>query len=259
VPDLPIALLLLAAGILAGVTNAIAGGGTFFSFPVFLAAGIPPVVANASNAVAVWPGHALAVAGYRRELRGLSRHITGSIGVALTGGIVGALLLAQVGNAAFGKLIPFLILFATVLFAFGRGLGAWISARTAAAPLANPGLMIRVMEFLFAVYGGFFGAGLGIMLMAGLLMLGVHDIQANNALKNLLGAAVTSVSVLVFAASGLVSWPHTSIAFAGAILGGLLWARLARVLPAKWLHRVVVAVGLALSVHYFRQYHVSGA
>lgn len=258
-PELPITLLLFAAGIAAGVTNAIAGGGTFFSFPVFLAAGIPPVVATASNAVAVWPGHALAVFGYRRELRGFSRHMAGSIAVALVGGMAGALLLAYVGNAAFAKLIPFLILFATVLFALGRRIGAWVSARTATSPLSSPSPLTRMLEFLFAVYGGFFGAGLGIMLMAGLLVLGVHDIQANNALKNLLGAVVTSVSVAVFAVSGLVSWPHTSIAFVGAVLGGLLGARLARVLPARWLHRIVVAVGLALSAHYFRQYHVGGA
>lgn len=257
-PELSITLLLFAAGIMAGVTNAIAGGGTFFSFPVFLATGIPPVVANASNAVAVWPGHALAVVGYRRELRGLSRHLAGSIVVALVGGAAGALLLAFVGNAAFATLIPFLILFATVLFAFGQRLGSWISVRTAASPVDSPRPLTRALEFLFAAYGGFFGAGLGIMLMAGLAMLGVRDIQANNALKNLLGAVITSVSVIVFALSGLVSWPHTAIAFAGAVLGGLLGARVARVLPAAWLHRVVVAVGLALSIYYFRQYYSGG-
>lgn len=257
-PDISIAIILFATGVLAGISNAIAGGGTFFTFPAFLSAGISPVVANASNAIAVWPGHALAVVGYRRELRHSSKGMGTSIILALLGGIVGALLLVYVDNKAFSKLIPFLIFFATVLFAFGRSLGAWLNARTAASALANPSLFSRTCEFLFAVYGGFFGAGLGIMLMAGLLMLGVHNVQENNALKNLLAAVVTSVAAIVFSVSGLVSWPHTAIAFVGAVIGGLLGARLARALSAVWLRRMVIMVGLGLSVHYFVQYYVVG-
>jgi uncharacterized membrane protein YfcA len=241
---------LFAAGILAGISNAIAGGGSFFTFPVFLSLGIPPVVANASNAIAVWPGHALAVVGYRRELREYSKGIAGSVTVAIAGGAVGALLLAYVGNEAFARLIPFLILFATLLFAYGRIIGAWLETSKSAPPLTNPHPLTRLFEFAFAVYGGFFGAGLGIMLMAGLIMLGVNDIQANNALKNLLAAVINSVAIVVFAVSGLVSWPHTAIAFLGAVIGGLAGARVARALPAAWLRRVVIAVGLALSVHY---------
>ncbi len=187
-PEPWITLLLLTTGLLAGMCNAIAGGGTFFTFPAFLASGIPPVVANASNAVAVWPGHALAVVGYRRELSRCSASIVGSIIVVLSGGVVGALLLIYVGDTAFSKLIPFLILFATLLLASGRSMGSWLSARTIGANHTRPSLLTRLVEFLFAVYGGFFGAGLGIMLMAGLLILGVHDLQANNALKNLLAA-----------------------------------------------------------------------
>ncbi|MFL6623720.1 MAG: sulfite exporter TauE/SafE family protein [Sulfurifustaceae bacterium] len=251
----PFALLLLGAGVLAGAANAVAGGGTFFTFPAFLAAGLPPVVANASNAVAVWPGHALAVVGYRRELATFAQGMTGSIVIALGGGIAGSLLLAWVDNAAFAKLIPFLLLFATCLF----GVGARISGRLAAPAAANGwgerGAAARVCEFCFAVYGGFFGAGLGVMLMAGLLMLGVNDLQTNNALKNLLAALVTSVSVAIFAAKGLVSWPHTLVTFVGAVVGGLLGAKAARLLPAMWLRRVVVAIGLALSVYYFKKYY----
>ena len=238
--------------------NAIAGGGTFFTFPAFLASGIPPVVANASNAVAVWPGHALAVVGYRRELSRFSASIVGSMIVVLSGGIVGALLLIYVGNTAFSKLIPFLILFAALLFASGHSLGFWLSARTFGADQMRPSLLTRLVEFLFAVYGGFFGAGLGIMLMAGLLILGVHDLQANNALKNLLAATINTVAVLVLAVSGLVSWPLTIVAFIGAMFGGLLGARVARVLPAVWLRRVVVVIGLVLSVYYFGKYYDVG-
>lgn len=257
-PEPWITLLLLLTGMLAGMSNAIAGGGTFFTFPAFLASGIAPVVANASNAVAVWPGHALAVVGYRRELARFSTSIIGSVIIALSGGIVGALLLVYVGNTAFSKLIPFLILFATLLFGAGGNLGFRLSARTFGADSMRPTLVRRLVEFSFAVYGGCFGAGLGIMLMAGLLILGVRDLQANNALKNLLAAAINTVAVLVLAVLGLVSWPLAAVAFIGAMLGGLLGARVARVLPAVWLRRVVVAVGLVLSVYYFGKYYDLG-
>lgn len=126
--ELLLLLILFATGILAGISNAVAGGGTFFTFPVFIARGIPPVAANASNAVAVWPGHALAVVEYRRELRGFGPRIRGSMAIALAGGIVGALLLVYIGNAAFAKAIPFLILFATLLFACGGRISNWLPA-----------------------------------------------------------------------------------------------------------------------------------
>jgi uncharacterized membrane protein YfcA len=250
-------LLLFATGLLAGVANAIAGGGTFFTFPAFIAAGVPPVAASASNAFAVWPGHAFAVVGYRRELSGRSASVRGSVVVALLGGVTGAALLATVGNKAFAQLIPFLILFATVLFALGPALNRWLRARAIHADYGTPKPLTRALEFAFAVYGGFFGAGLGIMMMAGLQLLGVMDVQLNNALKNLLAAIVNTVAVIVLAFSGLISWPHTLVAFAGAVVGGLAGGRLARTIPAAWLRRVVIAVGLGLSVYYFDAYFLA--
>lgn len=255
-PELSIMLLLFLAGVLAGICNAIAGGGTFFTFPVFLSAGIPPVVANASNAVAVWPGHALAAVGYRKELREFQHGMKGSIVVAMLGGAVGALLLAYIGDRSFSMLIPFLILFATLLFGFGKAINSWIDDRTASISIESSGYLSRVLEFAIAVYGGFFGAGLGIMLMGGLLMLGIHDVHANNALKNLLGALITSVSVIVLSVSGLVSWPHTLFAFIGAVIGGFLGVPLARLLPDKWLRHLVIFIGIFLTVYYFAKYYL---
>lgn len=254
-PDLSIALLLFLAGVLAGICNAVAGGGTFFTFPIFLSAGIPPVVANASNAVAVWPGHALAAVGYRKELSEFKYGMRGSIAIAMVGGAVGAILLAYIGNKAFSMLIPFLVLFATLLFAYGKRVNGWIDQRTTSISIESPGYLSRAVEFLIAVYGGFFGAGLGVMLMGGLLMLGVHDIHANNALKNLLGAIVTAVSVLVLSLSGLVSWSHTMFAFFGAVLGGVIGVPIARLLSDIWLRRLVIVVGIVLSVYYFIKYY----
>jgi len=256
-PEPWLMLLLFLTGVLAGVFNAVAGGGTFFTFPVFLSAGIPPVVANASNAVAVWPGHALAAFGYRRELRDFPFAIRGSIAIAIIGGVAGALLLVFMGNRLFSMLIPFLILFATLLFAFGKGLNQWLNRHTTAASMGSPSLIARGGEFAVAVYGGFFGAGLGIMLMGGLLMMGLHDIHSNNALKNLLGAIVTAISVLVLSLSGLVSWGHTLFAFSGAVLGGFLGVPIARLIPDLWLKRMVVAVGIFLSIYYFIKYYAA--
>jgi uncharacterized membrane protein YfcA len=254
-PDTLTALLLLMAGVLAGVSNSIAGGGTFFTFPAFLAAGLSPVVANASNALAVWPANIVAAISYRREFADIPALLKGSLMIALAGGAAGAGLVAYVGNEVFSRLIPFLILFATVLFTFGRRIGAWLYPRTPAGAPAHPGALARTFEFMVAVYGGFFGAGLGVMLMAGLLMLGVHNLQKNNALKNLLGAVVNSTAILVFVASGLVSWPHTLIGLSGAAVGGMAGARIARLLSAAWLGRIVTTVGLLLSAYYFMKYY----
>lgn len=254
-PELSTLALLFFSGILAGISNAIAGGGTFFTFPVFLAAGVPPVIANASNAVAVWPGHALAVIGYREELRAFSGGIRTSIFIAILGGAVGALLLTYIGNKSFMKLIPFLILFATILFAFGGVLSRRVNSKSSGRSFASPSLVTQLCEFSFAVYGGFFGAGMGIMLMAGLHMLGVHDIQVNNALKNFLAAVVTSIAVCIFAFSGLVAWPYTLLAFSGAVIGGLAGAYIARWLSAIWLRRIVISLGLFLSIYYFIKYY----
>lgn len=251
------AVTLIVTGVLAGLCNALAGGGTFFTFPAFLGAGLPPVVANASNAIAVWPGHAFAAVGYRKELATRRSGLGSAIAAALAGGVCGALLLVFIEDDAFARLIPFLLLAATLLFAGGERLNRRLAGDAGHTRHGGgPALVRHGCLFLFSLYGGFFGAGLGVILMAGLLILGVTDLPANNALKNLLGAVITSVAVVVFAVSGLVSWPHTLIALSGAAAGGLLGARVAHRLSATWLRRVVIAVGSALSVYYFCRYYV---
>ena len=253
--DIFIFTLLFGSGIMAGICNATAGGGTFFTFPVFLAAGLPPIVANASNAIAVWPGHALAVVAYRHELRTHPHGLRLSLLLGLLGGIIGAMLLVWIQNSVFLKLIPVLILFATLLFAFSDVIRGWLAKN----PQDNQSLTRRgfahVFELVIAIYGGFFIAGLGIMLMAGLQMLGVRDIQMNNALKNLLAAVISSVAALVFIFSGLVHWQYTLIAFIGAVIGGYWGGRIARWLPALWLRRIVIALGLGLSIFYALKYY----
>src|SRR5690606_22319033 len=156
---------------------------------------------------------------------------------------------------AFELLIAFLLLVATLLFAAGEKVNRWIAAHAHNTRGRAAMLMEQSCLFAFSLYGGFFGAGLGVILMAGLLILGVTDLAANNALKNFLSAVITSVAVIVFALSGLVSWTHTVAAFSGAAVGGLLGARIAHLLSPQWLRRVVIGVGSVLSLYYFYQYY----
>jgi uncharacterized membrane protein YfcA len=238
-----------AAGMVGGGINAVAGGGTFFSFPVFLAAGIPPVVANASNTLALWPGSFLAAIGYREELKAERAGLPRRLAVALAGGIAGALLLLALGNAVFMAAIPVLLLFATGLFAAKRRLAPRV-ARALAGKTRRAGAGLFAWEFLVATYGGYFGAGLGVLLMAGLSLTGIPDAQRANAVKNFLSVAINGVAVLVFVASGAIHWPAALTGLAGAMVGGYFGARAARRLPVQWLERIVVSVGLLLTVWY---------
>ena len=241
-------LVLFAAGIVAGGVNAIAGGGTFFTFPALLAAGLPPVAANASNAVAVWPGHAVATLSYRQELARNKGRLVGSGIVALLGGSAGALLLLRTGDATFTALIPALLIAATLIFACKRWLEVALSA-------LRPGHAQRRVtlwgwEFAIAVYGGYFGAGLGVLMLAGLALTGLRDLHQLNALKNLLSAIIASIAVVLFVVADAVSWPHATLALVGSVIGGWLGVRVAKRIPARWLERAIVAIGGLLSLYY---------
>ncbi|MEC7119943.1 MAG: sulfite exporter TauE/SafE family protein [Pseudomonadota bacterium] len=238
--------LLLAVGIWSGLVNAIAGGGTFFSFPVFLALGLPPVVANATNAAAVLPSHPMAAWAERRYLRS-HPFFWPLLLLGMLGGAVGAYALINVGNDGFERLIPYLLLIATLLFAFGTRLRDWLR-QTGDFRL---GVGSVILLLLICAYGGFFAAGMGVMLMAGLLLLGMHQMAENNAVKNLLGGVVNLVAVLVWGWQGLIEWSMLPWCFVGAVLGGVLGAKVARVLSVVWLRRVVITVGLGLSGVYF--------
>jgi uncharacterized membrane protein YfcA len=251
------ALLIGAGGFAAGAVNAVAGGGTFFSFPAMLAVGLPPVVANASNSVALWPGSLTGAWAYRQELARYKRYLL-PMGIAsLLGGVAGGLLLLAAGDARFSALIPWLLAFATALFAFSPQLSAALKRRRAPAAATTEtghgaGSPIGWgVQLLVSVYGGFFGAGMGILMMASLAIGGHEDVQHINALKNLLSAVIYSVTVVTFVVAGAVSWPHTLVMLLTASLGGYAGARLARKIQGPWLRRIVIAVGSALSLYYF--------
>jgi uncharacterized membrane protein YfcA len=241
----------------AGGMNALAGGGTFFSFPALLAAGVPPVMANASNTVALWPASISSAWAYRREARRHGKVAVLLAGVSLLGGLTGGLLLLSTSNAAFSRLIPWLLLVATSLFAFSAQVSrlvAWSRARLGAGAGGErqPGsLGGALFQFVVAVYGGFFGAGMGILTLAALSIQGFDDMQELNALKNLTSAVNYSVAAATFVIAGAISWPHTLVMLVTALIGGYAGASLARRLPARWLKRLVIAVGTALTLIYF--------
>ncbi len=242
-------ILVGTAAFFAGAMNAVAGGGTFFSFPALLTAGVPPVVANASNAVALWPASLSGAWAYREELARYKCYLVPMGIVSLLGGVAGGLLLLNINDATFSQLIPWLLLFATLLFAFSGKISGWLRGAHAGQPRNSKGALAG--HAVVSVYGGFFGAGMGILMLASLAIAGHKDVHELNAIKNLLSAVIYSVSVLTFAIAGAVDWPYTFLMAATAILGGYLGARFARKIPAQWLRFFIIVVGFVLSAIYF--------
>ena len=254
----PVDLLLIGAGgFAAGAVNAIAGGGTFFSFPALLAVGLSPVVANASNSVALWPASLSGAWAYRRELAHYRRYLLPMGAASLLGGVAGGLLLLAAGDARFSALIPWLLAFATGLFAVSPQLSAVLKRLRAPAAAASLGVHGAgspagwLVQLLVSVYGGFFGAGMGILMMASLAIGGHEEVQHINALKNILSAVIYSVTVVTFMVAGAVSWPQTGVMLLAASAGGYGGARMARKIEGPWLRRLVIAVGSALTAYYF--------
>ncbi|MCM0044037.1 MAG: sulfite exporter TauE/SafE family protein [Burkholderiaceae bacterium] len=249
------ALLVAGGAFLAGGMNAMAGGGTFFSFPAMLMAGVPPVAANASNTVALWPASLSSAWAYRREAMRHGRWAALLAVVSVIGGLLGGLLLLAISNETFMRLIPWLLLVATTLFAFSAQIGRlirWIKAHMKIAPADQPGSAGGALfQLAVAIYGGFFGAGMGILTLAALSIQGFEDIQEINALKNLTSAMNYTVAAATFIIAGAISWPHTLVALVTAAIGGYVGAAFARKLPAIWLKRLVIAVGASLTVIYF--------
>jgi uncharacterized membrane protein YfcA len=237
------AALLAAAGVAAGAVNAVAGGGSLISFPALLATGLSPLSANATNIVAVLPGYVGSAAAYRRELRG-QRHRALRLGVvAALGAVAGAGLLLASPAALFETIVPFLVLAACGLLA--------------AQPLLRPhpggrdhhGLVPAT--FAAAIYGGYFGAALGVMLLAVLGAMTAEDLQRANALKAVLSLVIAAASAVLLALFGPIDWGAAGIVAAGSLVGGHAGGTLARRLDATLLRWAVVAIGVALAIIFF--------
>ncbi len=247
-----IVLLLFLSGVAGGVINALAGGATLLTFPAMLAAGLPPITANASNAVAIVPGHLLAVLADRGKVLPLDAKLWSSVLVCLLGGAIGALLLLALPERLFVLPVPALIGIATLLFLFSPRIAAWAEARRGDAEPSR-GLGLSVLG-LSSIYGGFFGAGLGVILTAVLSIADPDDIRRVKALKNLLATSVSMAAVVIFIAERAVRWPETLTMLSGALLGGYLGGTLVRVLPAIVVRWFVIVTGAAMTIVYAVKY-----
>ena len=241
-------LFLAGIGVIGGAWNAIAGGATLFTFPALMAAGLPPVVANATNYLALLPSNAAALPAYRRELKGVGFAVVPLLVVSGLGAIVGSMLLLISEQALFESLIPFLILLATGLFAFGDRLRK-ILLKTIKD--TSTGFFLYGSLFIFSIYGGYFGAGLGIILLAIVQIMGFSSFHVANGLKNLLATSFTILSIAVFGFGGLIAWPEAGTMMCGSTIGGYLGARYARVMNESYLRFGVISFGVILSVVYF--------
>ena len=241
------------AALAAGAINSIAGGGTLISFPALVWIGVNPVMANATNSFALWPGSFAAMVGFRRELARIRRWLLLLTIPALAGGGAGAMLLMHTSTKTFTRLVPFLILGATLLLAvqevITRRLGT--VARAHENPTAGWVIFVFIFQFLVGIYGGYFGGGIGILMLAALGLIGLTDLHEMNGLKNLLAICINGIAALYFAFGGAVLWRDGAIMAVAAVIGGYLGARIAHRLGRTFVRRAVVVIGLAMGIAMF--------
>ncbi|MEM7073446.1 MAG: sulfite exporter TauE/SafE family protein [Pseudomonadota bacterium] len=241
------AVFLIAVGVVGGAWNAVAGGATLFTFPALMLTGLPPIVANATNYVAMLPSNAAALPAFRTELRRIGRALVPLVVVTGGGATVGSLLLLWSEPDVFVALVPALLLVATALFAFGERVRQWVLTRISAD--ASRFVLFGVL-FFASIYGGYFGAGLGIVLLALAQVMGFSDFHDANAIKNLLATSFTLLSIAIFGVGGLVAWPEALTMMAGSTLGGFLGGRLSKRVNQILLHQLVILFGLILTLVY---------
>ncbi len=248
------AVAVFAAGCLAGMINSVAGGGTLVSFPALVWLGRDPIVANVTNTVAIWPGSLGAMFGFRRELGNSRRWMALLAGPSVIGGLIGAVLLLQTPSRVFAAIIPYLILFATTLFALQEPITRVLRPHRSRPSAGGPGhvwwIWAGAFQFFVAVYGGYFGAGIGILMLAALGLLGLTDIHQMNGLKNFFAVCINLIAAGYFVLSGPVAWTDALIMAAGTIAGGYGGAGLARRLGRRFVRRAVVVIGFTMTASF---------
>ncbi|MGA1368590.1 MAG: sulfite exporter TauE/SafE family protein [Blastocatellia bacterium] len=242
-------LAIFFAAIAAGMINSIAGGGTLLTFPALIWAGHPPIVANATNSFALTPGAWSSFYGYRREVREMPRRFFVLMIPSLLGSLVGAILLRLTPPPTFEFLVPFLILFATGLFTVQGTIQRWLRTGEQVRQSVTWQWMAGASgyQLLVGIYGGYFGAGIGILMLAVLGMMGLENIHQMNGFKNLLGTLVNGTAAVYFVTAGLIEWRAATLMAIGAILGGYGAAGVARRLSQQWVRRIVILIGLGMS------------
>jgi Predicted permeases len=241
-----------AAAFVAGAINSVAGGGTLVSFPTLIWLGLPSVTANATSTVAIWPGSLGGMWGYRGELRASEKRLLALTAPSIAGGILGALLLRWTPPAIFDQLVPFLILFATLLFVLQQPIQRRLNIAHPSEHHTGKWLAGAAgFQFLVALYGGYFGAGIGILMLAALSIIGLTDIHQMNGWKNLFALCINGVAALYFIFARMVYWPDVLIMAVGAIAGGYGCAGVARRMGRTTVRRIVICIGFGMALSLF--------
>lgn len=243
---------LILAAMLGGALNAVAGGGSLISFPSLIAFGVPALNANATNTAALWPGSVSGTFGYREDLKGQGRLLLVLLIPSLVGGLLGAVILVYTPKELFDQIVPFLVLFATVMFAIQDRVKRFVNGAKADQ---ESGQLGRIVGFIFnlfiATYGGYFGAAMSIMLMASLSIIGLRDIHRINALKTTLAIAINGIALVFFSLNAIIRWDLAVIMALGSIVGGYGAARLIKRVPQDRIRQFVILVGLVVSTWLF--------
>ena len=252
-------LSLLAAACVAGVINAVAGGGTMVTFPVLMLFGTPAIVANATSTLALVVGTAGSIFGFRQHIAEIKPWLGRLIPVSLIGGGIGSWLLIHTSDNVFARIVPFLLLFATLLF-LAQGLFKKFASQriaTEQAPIISRKFLIIavIVQFGVGIYGGYFGAGNGILMLASLGFLGLTNIHQMNALKNVLGLLINVVAAIIFICGGLINWPQAGIMTIGALGGYFFGSSYSQKIPQIYVRRFISGIGITITVVlFYRQF-----
>lgn len=245
-------VLIFGAAAVGSAINSVAGGGTLITFPTLIAVGLNPLRANATSTAAIWPGALAGTWGYRRELRKVEKRFLWLLIPGLVGSIIGATLLKLTPPSTFAAIVPYLILFATVLFMLNEPVQRWLRAPHKEHVITTNWMIFAGgLQFITGLYGGYFGAGIGIMMLATLGLIGMTDIYEMQGLKSFLGTIINLTAAIYFMFSGLVHWPEAIVMTLGSIAGGYGGADVARRVGAKLVRRAVILIGFALAISLF--------
>lgn len=252
------ACLLFVAALIGGAQNSVAGGGSFLTLPALLVVGVPPISAGATSTTALWPGSVASVGAYRKELATQRGELIPLSVISLIGGLLGAIVLLKTPPKTFVLLLPFLLLVATLLFAFGNRIALWVRARSDKAHLPTwlSVAGVTLVQFVIAVYGGFFGGGIGILMLALLAVMGMTNIHIMNGIKTVLATCINGIAVVAFVIAGAVAWPEALVMIVGAIIGGYGAAAIARQLDPLLVRRLVIIIGIVMTIVFFIRYYL---
>ncbi|HWR36565.1 MAG TPA: sulfite exporter TauE/SafE family protein [Clostridia bacterium] len=248
------AAILFVTALVGGAVNSVAGGGSFLCFPALVVTGMPPINANATNTMALWPGTLASVGAYRRELAGEGRNMLLPLVVTgFIGGVLGAVILLKTPQATFLRLIPYLLASSTLLFVFSGIISKWIRQRSEHMKNRTRLAMLggALVQLCIAVYIGFFGAGAGILMLALFAILGVESIHTMNAYKTVLATICNGVAIVTFIIAGAVVWPQALLMLVGAAAGGYYGAFYAQRMNPAHVRYAVIATGAAMSLYFF--------